>query len=147
MLSLAGNSLFGTGFESFWLGQRLEKVWAVMKGIQEAHNGYLEVYLNLGWIGVGLLAIIIVTGYRNVLVALQRDPQVARLKLAFITTAVVYSFTEAGFRMVNPIWILFLLASIAVPEARLSRSSSPAPAIRSGEFEMSGDEETAMAFH
>ena len=49
--------LIGTGFESFWMGSRLERIWQMTeKGIQEAHNGYLEIYLNLGLVGVGLLA-------------------------------------------------------------------------------------------
>lgn len=47
-LSLSGNPLFGTEFESFWLGPRLDKIWSVYWRITEAHNGYLEVYLNLG---------------------------------------------------------------------------------------------------
>ncbi len=43
VLSLHTNPLFGTGFESFWLGSRLESVWNMsVKGIQEAHNGYIE---------------------------------------------------------------------------------------------------------
>ncbi len=116
VLSLSGNPMVGTGFESFWLGQRLQKVWSVMEGIQEAHNGYLEVFINLGWIGIVLLAVVMVTGYRNVLLAFRRDPDLGRLKLAYFVVGVVYNFTEAGFRMLNPIWSLFLLATMAVPE-------------------------------
>src|SRR6266850_1226315 len=51
VLGLSGNPLFGTGFESFWLGPRLERIWSVIWWHpNEAHNGYIEVYLNLGWI-------------------------------------------------------------------------------------------------
>ncbi len=118
VISLSGNPLVGTGFESFWLGERLQKVWDLtMPGLQEAHNGYLEVYLNLGWIGVALLVVLIIKGYRNVFLALRRDPQVARLKLAFFVAAVVYSFTEAGFRMGSLSWISFLLVTITVVKA------------------------------
>ncbi len=44
------NPLLGTGYESFWLGPRLQWFWqhAGLGHINEAHNGYLEVYLNLG---------------------------------------------------------------------------------------------------
>jgi exopolysaccharide production protein ExoQ len=115
VLSLSGNPLLGTGFESFWLGPRLEKIYdAFWWHPNEAHNGYLEVYLNLGWIGVALLAILIVTGYRNVALSLRRDPHVGRLMLAYFVVAVVYNFTEAGFRMLDPVWITFLLAIMAV---------------------------------
>jgi exopolysaccharide production protein ExoQ len=119
VLSLKGNPLLGTGFESFWLGDRLERVWFLIKekGIQEAHNGYLEVYLNLGWIGVTLLAVIIVTSYKKVIAALRRDPDLGRIRLAFFVVGVVYNFTEAGFRMMSLVWIGFLLATMAVPKS------------------------------
>jgi len=67
VLSIPINPLLGTGFETFWLGSRLDQVWALagQGKIQEAHNGYIEVYLNLGWIGLALLAWILWTGYRS----------------------------------------------------------------------------------
>jgi O-antigen ligase len=120
-LSLAGNPLFGTGFESFWMGWRLMKVWSIMLGIQEAHNGYIEVYLNLGWIGIALLTIIIVTGYRKVIAGFRVDPEIGKLRLAYFATAVIYNFTEAGFRMLFIVWIFFLLAVMADPGRRESR--------------------------
>jgi len=118
VLGLSGNPLFGTGFESFWLGPRLERIWSVFWWHpNEAHNGYIEMYLNLGWIGVALLAVLIVTGYRNVVLVLRRDPDVGRLMLGYFVVGVVYNFTEAGFRMLNLVWITFLLAIMAVPGA------------------------------
>ena len=115
VISLAGNPLFGTGFESFWLGERLQKVWDMTEpGIQEAHNGYLEVYLNLGWIGLSLLSVMIVTCYRNVVAALRRDTDgVPGLWLGFLVVGVLYNFTEAGFRMMSLVWISLLLTVMA----------------------------------
>jgi exopolysaccharide production protein ExoQ len=128
LLHFAVNPLLGTGFESFWVGERLRRIWAageLLFGINEAHNGYLEVYLSLGWIGVALLALLIVTGYRNVMVALRRDPDEGRLKLAFFVVAIIYSYTEAGFRIMGPIWTAFLLAITAVPYAAVVRRPRP----------------------
>ena len=128
VLTFSGNPLFGTGFDSFWLGTRLERIWAsgsMLYGINEAHNGYLETYLNLGWIGVTLLAVFIVTGYRNVMVALRLDSDVGRLRLAFFVVAVVYSFTEAGFRTTCTAWTAFLLAIAAVPYSPILKRSRP----------------------
>jgi len=119
VLSLDQSPLLGTGYESFWLGKRLQEVLDLtkMKGIQEAHNGYLEIYLNLGWVGITLLALLIMAGYRNVIAMFGRDPQAGRIRLAFFVVAVVYSFTEAGFKTLTPVWICFLLAVMAVPIA------------------------------
>ena len=116
------NPVLGTGFESFWMGNRLQSVWSLSQvGIEEAHNGYLELYLNLGWVGLTLLAVLIVSGYRHALSLFHRDPVAGRLRVAFLTAGIIYSCTEAGFRMMSPVWIGFLLAIVAVPEPRVAR--------------------------
>jgi O-antigen ligase len=116
VISLNHNFLFGTGFESFWLGPRLDKVWSVYWWHpNEAHNGYIEVFLNLGWMGLALLILLIITGYRNAIAAYRRDPDVGRIRLAYFVVAVVYNFTESAVRILHPVWLCFLLATIFVP--------------------------------
>lgn len=123
-LGMVGNPLLGTGFESFWLGPRLQSMWRMYWWHpNEAHNGYLEVYLNLGWIGVALLAVLLAWGYRNVISAFKEDPNVGRLRLAYFVAAVIYNLTEAAFRILHPVWIFFLLATIVVPEAQTLEDS------------------------
>ena len=110
------NPVLGTGFESFWVGNRLQAVWNLSQvGIEEAHNGYLELYLNLGWVGLTLLGLLIVSGYHNAVTMLKRDPSAARLRISFLTCGVIYSCTEAGFRMMSPVWIGVLLGVTALP--------------------------------
>jgi O-antigen ligase len=116
VLAMHTNPLLGTGFESFWLGGRLERVWNMsVQGIEEAHNGYLEIYLNLGWIGVFLLIWLLVSAYRRAMNTYQVDPGTGRLCLAYLVAAMIYNLTEAGFRMLTPIWFAFLLAVTVVP--------------------------------
>jgi exopolysaccharide production protein ExoQ len=116
--SMPVHPLLGTGFESFWLGPRLERIWSVYTwGPAEAHNGYIEVFLNLGWTGVALLAAVLATGYRTVVAAYRRNLPTSRLMLAFFVVGLVYNFTEAAFfRMMAPVWIFLLLAITTVPE-------------------------------
>ncbi|HEY6770508.1 MAG TPA: O-antigen ligase family protein [Candidatus Sulfotelmatobacter sp.] len=125
LLTVPVNPLVGTGFESFWLGQRLQFLWKfqIVKNITEAHNGYFEVYLNLGWIGVIFLAGLLWTGYRNVLQLLSRDPEAGRLRLGYFVMAVIYNFTEAGIRTTDLVWIAFILAIFALPTPRVARTS------------------------
>jgi O-antigen ligase len=118
LMNFSVNPWVGTGFENFWVGERLAKIWAaggLLNGINESHNGYIEVYLNLGWIGVVLLAAVLFSGYRHAMNAFRRDPEAGKLKLVFLLVSVVYCFTEAGFRIMSPIWTAFLLAITAVP--------------------------------
>jgi exopolysaccharide production protein ExoQ len=127
---MTGNPWFGTGFESFWMGPRLDKIWSEhWWHPNEAHNGYLEVFLNLGWTGVILLGVIIVTGYRNAIGMLRRDPKAGGLMLAYFVVGVIYSFTEAGFRLLSPVWISFILGVIAVPRIPVPRTSGARDAL------------------
>lgn len=125
VLSMTTDPLLGTGFESFWLGERVEKMWSMYWWRpNQAHNGYLEVFLNLGWVGVALLAVVLVTGYRNAVGAFRRDQQTGGLKLAYFVAAVIYNFTEATFKMTNPVWIAFLLAATAVARAPIGEGAN-----------------------
>lgn len=114
VLAMHSNPFVGRGFESFWMGSTLQRVWDLsVHGIQEAHNGYLEVYINLGWIGELFLIAMIVTAYPKILSMLRRTPCLGKLALAYFAAGLIYSLTEAGFRMMNPIWIAFLLAIVS----------------------------------
>ncbi len=115
VVGLTGNRMLGAGFESFWLpGWRRDIIWEkYWWHPNEAHNGYIEIFLNLGWIGVVLMAIIIATSYRKIIRAVRRDSDLGTLSLAFFVVGIIYNFTEAGFRMLDPVWIAFLLAIVA----------------------------------
>jgi exopolysaccharide production protein ExoQ len=126
LLQFTANPVFGAGFDSFWLGDRLNRIWAsggLLRGINEAHNGYLETYLNLGWIGVILLTILIVVGYRNVITAFRHDPEKGGLKLALFVVCIIYNFTEAGFRSGSSVWFAFFFAMLALPRKSDSHAS------------------------
>jgi O-antigen ligase len=111
------NPFIGTGFESFWMGTRMQSVWDLSQvGIEESHNGYIEFYVNLGWIGVAILGLLIVSGYRNAIGLFRRSPQAGSVRIALFTAALIFNCTEAGFRMMTLIWIGFLLAITDVPQ-------------------------------
>ena len=125
VLNMTENPLLGAGFESFWLGDRLQKIWSLYWWHpNEAHNGYIELYLNLGWIGIGLLAAMIVVGYRNVIRVFRTDPDSGKLRLGYFISAIAYNFTEAGFRMICPVFTLFLLTITSLP-VRASVENAP----------------------
>jgi O-antigen ligase len=130
LLSLVQSRLFGTGFESFWLGPRLEKTWSwYWWHPNEAHNGYLEIFLNLGWTGVALLVVLIATGYRTVFGAWRNNLSTGNLRLAYFFVGLVYNFTEAAFfKMLAPAWLFFLFAIVRVPAASYRKVKVRPPA-------------------
>jgi len=126
VLSMAQSPFLGTGFESFWLGPRLQKIWNIWWWHpNEAHNGYIEVYLNLGWVGVALLGVLLVTGYRNIMATFRTKPELAEIKLAYFFVAIIYNFTESAIRTMNPVWIVFLLSILAIPDAPAPEEPPP----------------------
>jgi len=131
VLEMAPDPLLGAGFESFWLGPRLKKLWSIyVWEPNEAHNGYIEVYLNLGWVGLTLLGVVIITAYRKVVKGLRLDVDTGSLRLTYFVMALIYSLTEAGFRIFSSIWIVFLLSIIAgVTLKRKQTSLKPATAV------------------
>jgi O-antigen ligase len=80
--------------------------------VPEAHNGYIEIYLNLGWVGLGLLSMVLISGYGRAVAAFRINPSVGSLTLAYVIVSAVYSITEAGFRSLDPIWAFLLLAIV-----------------------------------
>jgi exopolysaccharide production protein ExoQ len=119
LISVAPNPMVGDGFESFWTGPDVVKFWRCLPNywhpetLNEAHNGYIETYLNLGWIGVCLIALVLISGYRRAAKAFEREPELGRLMLAYILVGATYSLTEAGFRLQDLIWVFLLLAIVS----------------------------------
>lgn len=114
VLSTNTNPLLGTGYESFWLGPRLERVWALAGHVNEAHNGYLEVYLNLGLIGVSLLVGFLIATYRNICRILYCDSGFASFSLAVWVVALFYNMTEAAYKG-SLLWLIFLIGVLIAP--------------------------------
>lgn len=127
VLGMVVNPILGTGFESFWLGERLDRMLSVYRAINQAHNGYIEIYLNLGWVGIGLLALLLTTGYRNILISFREDADLGRLRLAYFFIGVAVNFTEASFKMMSPVWVFLLMSMMALPAA-----AEPVPSSRRG---------------
>jgi exopolysaccharide production protein ExoQ len=134
MLSQVRDPVCGTGFESFWLGPRLDAIWRLNPELRpnEAHNGYLEIFLNLGWVGVTLLGFILAAGYRTVFKAwLGNDPR-GNLLLAYFFAGLVFNFTEAAFfRMQAVAWLFFLFAIVSARKVFCQESRTVSAEVKS----------------
>jgi O-antigen ligase len=116
LLALSASPVFGAGYDSFWLGDRLEKLWEKYWWLpNEAHNGYLEVYLNVGLIGLLLLAGILISTYKKIQKTLMVDSDYGRFKMAFFIMILSYNITEAAFRGMAFMWLMFLLIAVENP--------------------------------
>jgi O-antigen ligase len=113
LLSTVQNPLVGYGYESYWLGDRLayiQKNWGTE--IIQAHNGYIETYINTGAIGVTLLVLWILTGFKKISKRLITNYWVAVLQFCLVLVVCFYNYTEACFYGVGMLWFLFLFSTM-----------------------------------
>jgi exopolysaccharide production protein ExoQ len=117
LLAFHTNPIFGTGFESFWLGERLEPLWeAHWWHPTEAHNGYLEIYLSLGLIGLFLLVVLFIATFRKIRLELLRNFDWGRFRLGFLGAIIFYNLTESSFKSLHPLWLVFFIICLDYPK-------------------------------
>jgi O-antigen ligase len=121
VLGLVTNPVLGAGYETFWIGPRLLEIWRQTgNGLNHSHNGYLEVYLNLGIIGLALLGWVLASSYRTVCKRLSTASELGSLSLALWTILLLYNVTEAAFK-IQLIYVIFLVTAIVVPAKDIRR--------------------------
>jgi O-antigen ligase len=82
----------------------------------EGHNGYFDVYLQIGLIGLLILLAFIFSARRRVIQSLATDFDYGRFRLTFLVTILFVNLTESTFlRGEHLLWFLFLAAIITVP--------------------------------
>jgi len=122
------NPALGVGFESFWLGEeRQSKLQQFFPGLNlnEAHNGYLETYLNLGLVGLVITLLMLGAAYFKIRRALLTDFEFGRFRLGYLAAFVVYNWTEAAFRThCVPFFLFFLVAIDYQAQTRLAEPTA-----------------------
>ena len=120
VIGMTVNPILGAGYSSFWLGERLLKLWDLyfFRPIQ-AHNGYLEIYLNLGILGVITLTGVLYSSYHclrtrwrlyaNASPSDTATRDWARYGMAYLVGFVLYNVTEAAFVSLHPLFVVMLM--------------------------------------
>ena len=119
------NPLIGAGFFNFWGGPGGRAIAAAMQtGIPNAHDGYLDVYLDGGLIGVFLLSCALITSGRRLIRSLPLSRYYG-LSFAFLIVAIVHNVTESSFSRLSAMWFTTLLAMLEFPSLRDKLNSDP----------------------
>ncbi len=107
------NPLLGTGYQSFWLGRSVEQLWEKYAfHPNQAHNGYLETYLNGGVIGLFLLITMILSTWKKLRNEMLVGSQFAIIRFSFLVVNVFYNWTEAMFNRMSLVWVVLLIAAL-----------------------------------
>jgi exopolysaccharide production protein ExoQ len=129
----AEHPVLGVGYGSFWIGNThnlwARHLWTPTQG----HNGYIDVYLELGAVGLVVLAAVIIRAYLATLDRMTTNFGQGVLHFAWLTVIVIHNVSESSYlRGTVDLWFIFLLCAITVPPRReavgqVTRSAEEAP--------------------
>jgi O-antigen ligase len=109
---------FGKGYGSFWIGDLANDLWKKFVWHPgQAHNGYVDVYVDIGLIGLILLSLAIISSYKNIMLMVESKSEYGMFRLLIFSMVIIYNITETSFlKPTSLLWFMFLLVSIKVPE-------------------------------
>jgi O-antigen ligase len=123
-LAVHTNPVFGIGFETFWLGDRLHLIKGGRPWLPtEAHNGYLETYLNLGIVGLFMLFGLLIATFRKIRLDLLGNPVWGRYELGFLAAIVFLNLTESTFKGLSLSWFVFFIVALKYPTVEYESAS------------------------
>lgn len=134
LLRSQDNPLLGAGFNTFWAGLRLVQLEQALGGFfLQAHNGYLEMYLNGGLVGVGLLVALLCMSYRRIREKLVLGAPTAGVRLVMLVVAIAHNCTEATFYKLSLLWFVTVFALMDYPALAHAGGSSERSSVPAAE--------------
>ena len=124
---IARRPLLGWGYQSFWLvgpdGPSIVDAPGWVKTMPNAHNGYYDTMLEIGYVGLALLVVFIVTALHAIKRMAYHDPARAWLVLSLALFIIVHNFLESTWmRGFEFLWVVFLILV-----AEIARYGHPFP--------------------
>jgi exopolysaccharide production protein ExoQ len=129
--------VFGCGYLMYWDLHRTIEIDGNPVTLKTAHNGYLEIYLDGGWLGIGFLVLMLLALGARASHAILTGTHYGRLQFAFFVVMLVYNMSESMYARRSPLWFCFLLFSLKAshlyvdepePDHELMGSAAPATA-------------------
>jgi exopolysaccharide production protein ExoQ len=122
--------LFGYGFQGFWTPDHIIRVSASQDWlIMHAHSGYLNLVLELGYVGLGLCAFVLILAVRRAYVYYRHTRDVGWLfMMALLVWAIVASFFDSHLLSSSLRNFMFMvaLAKLAIFDPTFVRAREPA---------------------
>ncbi|KXG78338.1 hypothetical protein AN618_04040 [Fervidicola ferrireducens] len=109
----------GYGYEAFWLGWDGPSalVWqSISFQAPHAHNSFLDLWLTLGFIGIGLFAISYLTALGQALKSLKKTEEYLALwPTIYLLFMLLYSISESSIlRQYSVLWVLYVAVVLGV---------------------------------
>jgi len=133
MNNAAKQPLLGVGIGAFWVGPIGYHMYPMPNWSgktpgwrpEQAHNGFLDVYVQLGLVGLALFGIAIVSAFASGLKHLETDFHLGSLRLILLLAVLISNTTETSFLDgTHGLWFLFILLAMNLPGATRRRQAT-----------------------
>jgi exopolysaccharide production protein ExoQ len=130
----SAHSFLGLGFGALWNVPAESELYPLKQWSETApswrpgqgHNGYLDLYAELGLAGVLLVTGVVAVAFKKAWPLLWTDYDTASIRLMFLTALLVDNITESSLlKGTHSLWFLFLLFAVNVPsrsDAKISNA-------------------------
>jgi O-antigen ligase len=134
-LEFQSNPILGAGFGSFWTPENKEKIAAFYHNWRPggAHNGYLDMYLDLGLIGLSILIGLLIATFWKIRPELFRNFEWGRYRLGMLVAVVLRGWTEATFLPASALWFVFHIIAMDYSRTHLTTARPSVGVARSEE--------------
>jgi len=139
MLSVLKRPLLGYGYASFWTGMRGESLnifTTTRFETYQAQNGILEIWLELGVVGVIMVVITLLSALKNAFTCFQHGhTDVVNWYIGVIALTICYNIDETFLATAHSIpWLLYIVAccGLAIEAKKLRAACKPRESVIHG---------------
>jgi exopolysaccharide production protein ExoQ len=131
--------LTGTGYWSFWHTKEATAIQEAFVEMNSAHNGFLDMYLDTGMIGLSLLIALVLLWGGRALKRMLGGSLFGRVSFVIWVLALFYNNSETAFFRLDPVWFTLLVMSMNCPpvfgqteetEAKAGTELGPEPTLQ-----------------
>lgn len=109
----------GQGFGGFWVPENslTNSLWGKLGWSPiDAHNGYLDVFIEMGILGVAAVLLVVIKTYQRISGSFLPYFESARLRMIFLFVFILHNFAETSLcNLNNPLWVCFLFSAAFLP--------------------------------
>lgn len=117
--------ILGVGYGSLWIGQLGNELYTKFH-VNEAHNGYIEIFVLLGIVGLFLTAIMIIQVFRNIMKTMGMSFMYGIFRITYLVMILISNVTESSLlRTTSMLWILFLIIGMQPPDSSFEGNIAP----------------------
>jgi O-antigen ligase len=133
LANAAKHPILGVGIGAYWVGPIGDKMYPMPNWSrktpdwrpQEAHNGFLDVYVQLGAVGLMFFVLVVGIAFAVILRHMEADFHLGTLRLALLLAILISNTMETSFLDgTHGLWFLFILV---VMDFRLNGQGKPTP--------------------